>query len=154
MLRSTDKLSRWAGRGWVAGVWEGVCAGVVGWRLEGHMSPRTPTWGSWMSPYKPMGGPPSSSLLPESQVSTTFSPRQGAILGAGLQGMCDPSFCMQLIIRMYIFSGERVHGFYQILKGLCAPSKSEKFLVLGKNQLDRVPHHLSPSPPLGPRLWR
>lgn len=43
------------------------------------------------------GGLPSSSLLPESQVSTPSSPRQEAVLGDGLQGIWDPSFCMQLI---------------------------------------------------------
>lgn len=50
-MHSVDnELSHWAGRGEVGGVWEGVCAEVVDWRrMEGHMSPRMPTWGSWMS---------------------------------------------------------------------------------------------------------
>lgn len=40
-----------------------VC--VLGWleaKMEGEMSPGMPTWGNWLSPGKPVGGLPASSL--------------------------------------------------------------------------------------------
>lgn len=85
------------GGGQACGVWESACAGVVERKMEGEMSPRMPTYCIWMSPCKPMGGLPASSLFPKSQVSATFSPRQEALPGVVFRSTGDPSHCMQLI---------------------------------------------------------